>query len=114
MVDPGMNGGDALPPAIVIDVVDQDGAVFELRCQIGEIQLEVIAELELSGDDLFAWGMHIGGPGRGTLSPRLLRAAARELGRQWNARRVIIEGGIRTTGANPGHKPRRIIISVDD
>ncbi len=113
MVDKNPNGNDNPAPSLTIRVVEQDGNTFEIECFIDKIQLLAITELEMDNRDLIVTGLHIAGPGQGAVSPRLLRHAARELGRQWGADRVIIEGGIRTTGANPGHKPRTVTIRVE-
>jgi hypothetical protein len=88
--------------------------VFDLLVIAGTVRLEVITELVLVGDALLARGLHVSGQGPGTASAPLLRRAARELGQQWNARRVIIEGGVRTTGARPGHPPRRLVIPIHE
>jgi hypothetical protein len=53
------------------------------------------------------------GPGAGTIGLRELREFARQLGREQGVNRVLIEGGTRTTGANPGHTPQRIEIKVN-
>ncbi len=53
------------------------------------------------------------GPGAGTVGLRELREFARHLGREQGVQRVLIEGGTRTTGANPGHVPRRIEIKMN-
>jgi hypothetical protein len=100
-------------PAITIRILDQDEDVYELHVTAGDVHFEVITELVLEGDALIARGLHISGQGPGTASPSVLLAAARESGRSWNAHTNIIEGGVRTTGANPGHTPRQIIVSVD-
>jgi len=38
---------------------------------------------------------------------------ARSLSQQYGAKEVVIQGGTRTTGANPGQRPREIIIRID-
>jgi hypothetical protein len=54
------------------------------------------------------------GQGPGSVRIRELRELAREFGRQQGAKRVRIYGGVRTTGANRGHKPKPIMISVEE
>ncbi|MCA9074988.1 MAG: hypothetical protein KDA93_08150 [Planctomycetaceae bacterium] len=99
-------------PSIDIKILEQDGTTFDIQCVIGDVTIEVISDVWLEGSELILSGVHIDGPGPGTLSPKLLREAAREFGRQWEADRVIIRGGRRTTGAHPGHIPREIVIIV--
>ena len=66
-------------------------------------------EILREGDALILRGAHV--EGSGTWSE--LRAAAQQWGRANGVKRVVIEGGKRTTGANPGHIPRPIIIEVE-
>jgi hypothetical protein len=77
-------------------------------------EITVIAEMIKDGDALVLRGMHIDGPGAGSLGPRELRRLATDLGRQHGAKEVIIYGGKRTTGANPGHTPREVRFPVGE
>lgn len=52
-------------------------------------------------------------PGSGAIGLKQLKELARTLGRQVGAKTVQIVGETRTTGANPGHKPRPITIRLD-
>jgi hypothetical protein len=102
-------------PKIDIIVVEQDGNVFDLIVKIGDLQCEVVTELDLENDLLIARGLHMDGPGPGLISPASIRAAARKLALSWGARAVRIEGGVRTTGAAPGRRPRPLVIhAVED
>ena len=74
----------------------------------------MITEMTKEGDTLVLRGLHIDGPGAGSLGLRELRNLATDLGRQQGAKRVTIYGGTRTTGANPGHVPRPITFLVGD
>jgi hypothetical protein len=44
---------------------------------------------------------------------RELYEFARQLGRERGVNRVVVEGAKRTTGAMPGHIPRRVEIKVN-
>jgi hypothetical protein len=74
--------------------------------------INVIANQVKHGNRLILDKLHISGAGRGTSSLRELRGFARDLGKQNNVEQVVVRGGTRTTGANPGHVPREIIIRV--
>ncbi len=113
MNDASTTGSSHEPPSITIKILEQDGTAFDIHCLVGEIEIEIITDLQLEGTDLILFGLHIDGPGSGILSPALLRQTAREFGRHWGVERVIMHGGQRTTGVNPGHVPRKIVISVN-
>jgi hypothetical protein len=66
-----------------------------------------------NGNQLILDSMHIDGPGAGTSSLSELRDVARSLGQQYGVDEVIINGGTRTSGANPGKIPRSITIKVN-
>lgn len=69
---------------------------------------QVIGTMIREGDTLILRGVHI--DGRATLREAL--AVAREFGREQGVKRVIIEGGSRTTGARPGHAPRPLTVET--
>ena len=71
-------------------------------------EARVITEMVRDGDKLVLRGTHI--EGDGTLKEAL--AAAKSFGREQGAKQVVIEGGVRTTGANPGRAPRPITIDT--
>jgi hypothetical protein len=88
--------------------------VAELAATTAKGDITVITGMTKEGDTLILRGMHIDGPGAGSLGLRELRTLAKDLGRQQGAKRVTICGGTRTTGANPGHTPRPITFPVGD
>ena len=96
----------------MIRVVETDGDVVELVATTPNGEIRIITGMEWEGRDLVLRGMHVDGPGSGSLGLHTLRDLAREFGRQYFAESVIIQGGVRTTGANPGRVPRSIVISV--
>ena len=98
----------------MIRIVETDGDVVELVATTACGDVRIITGLERDGDNLILRGMHVDGPGARSLGLQGLRDLAREFGRQHSARFVIIHGGVRTTGANPGHVPRPIVISVKE
>jgi hypothetical protein len=98
----------------LVRIVETDGDVVELAATTAKGEVRVITGMTREGDTLILKGLHIDGPGAGSLGLRELRNLATDLGRQQGARRVTIYGGTRTTGANPGHTPRPITFPVGD
>jgi len=95
-------------------IINQDGDVFEYSMAgANGSEITVITSQIIEGNSLILNGLHIDGAGAGSSSLRELRQFARDLGRQHGVEQVVIRGGVRTTGANPGHKPRDITIRVD-
>lgn len=99
-------------PPIDIVLLEKDGETFHFIVRIGHQSVEVITELSVEGDVLVADHLHIEGPGTGLISPAALRDAARKLALSWGTRAIRIHGGIRTTGAAPGHRPRPLLIEA--
>jgi hypothetical protein len=75
--------------------------------------ITVITEMTKKGDQLLLKGTHIDGGGKGSSSLSELKELARDFGRQQGVKEILVEGGRRTTGANPGKVPRPIRIKVD-
>lgn len=98
---------------IEIVLLEKDGDVFHFAVQIGSKSFEVVTNLTLEGDVLVAHELHVDGAGPGHFSPAELRAAARELAQSWGATAVRIQGGMRTTGASPGRRPRPLTIAAN-
>ena len=98
----------------MIRIVETDGDVVELAATTLNGEIQIITVLERVGRDIILRGMHVDGPGAGSLGLQTLRNLAREFGKQHSAERVIIHGGTRTTGANPGRVPLPIVILVGE
>jgi hypothetical protein len=89
-------------------IVERDGNVVIVTFRGSAGEARVITELVRVGDTLILRGAHI----EGAASLREAIKAAAQFGREQGAKRVIIEGGRRTTGANPGHMPRPITVET--
>jgi hypothetical protein len=100
-------------PAIDIVLLEKDGDAFHFLVQVGSESLEVVTTLEMQGELLVARDLHIEGPGPGLISPRLLLAVARKRALSWGATAIMIYGGVRTTGASLGHRPRPLQIEAN-
>jgi hypothetical protein len=86
--------------------------VLHLECESRRGTIEVITGLRIEGDTAYLDGLHVGGPGTGAWGIAELRRCARELGRELGVRRLVIHGGVRTSGANPGRVPRPIVLRL--
>jgi len=91
-----------------VHILERDGNVIHAVFNVAKGKAEVIAEALKVGNTLVLKGAHISG--QGTLREAL--EAAKAFGREQGVTRVVIEGGIRSTGANPGHIPRPIILET--
>jgi hypothetical protein len=91
-----------------VTILEREGNVIigSFKGSAGEARF--ITEMVREGDTLILRGTHI--EGQGTLKEAL--NVAKQFGHEQGASRVIIEGGRRTRGANPGHVPRPIIIET--
>ena len=85
-----------------IKLVEQDGNIYQFSIPGSNGDLSVVTEMTQSGNQLILNGMHIDGPGAGSSSLGQLRNIARALGQQYGVDEVVINGGTRTSGANPG------------
>ena len=95
-------------PTDKLQIVERDGDVVRI---VGAGP-EVIARMLRSGGDLVLEGLSIDGAGRGSQGLKELRRLAREFGADQGAKRILIRGTPRTTGAKPGKIPREIVIDV--
>ena len=95
-----------------ITILERDADAIHFLAQGPRGQIEVITSLTIESETAILRGLHIDGPGPGSLGVRELRELTRELGRQLGVRRVVIFGATRYTGANPGRVPRPIVIEV--
>jgi hypothetical protein len=68
----------------------------------------VMAEVSLRDRTLCLRGMHIEGPDPNTMGPANLRVLAEAVMERMNCDGIEIEGGTRSTGANPGRRPRPV------
>lgn len=91
-----------------IRILQQEGNVIIAAFDGAAGEARVATELVREGETLILRGAHI--EGQATLKEAL--EAAKQFGRENGAKRIIIEGGRRTTGANPGHIPRPIILET--
>lgn len=65
------------------------------------------------GDKLHLNGLHLQGSSAGQVGRSNMWNMAKDLGKQFNAKEVIIQGGKRTTGKYKGTVPSPITIKVN-
>jgi hypothetical protein len=101
---------DAVFLSITIDV--SEGPVVIVSIEIAEGCLEVMAEIETDEKRrvITAKGLHLHGAGfdANGLGPIRLRQIARAMLEELDYDECRIEGGVRTTGANPGRRPKPV------
>jgi len=118
---PGAKGGTAAGEAAgaakgtanKIKLIEQDGITHEFSISRPSGNLSVVTDVVKNDNQLILNGLHIDGPGAGVSSLSELRDFARTLGKQYGVDEVVINGGVRTSGANPGKTPRSITIKVN-
>ena len=94
---------------LAFKVLEREGDVIIGSFKGAAGEARVITEATMEGDTLFLRGTHI--EGKGTLREAL--GVARQMGDSAGAKKVVIEPGTRTTGANPGRTPRPLVIDLE-
>lgn len=96
---------------MIVRIVEHDSqGALHLQCETQEGTIEVITDVRIEAGTAYLQQLHIDGPGAGTFGVQKLRLLAQEMSRQLGVTRLVIQGGRRTTGANPGRVPRPIVI----
>jgi hypothetical protein len=90
---------------------DNDYIGFVLNSDKGEI-IVVAKGISQQGDKLIIDDLSIQGGGPNTAGPASMRQFARDIGKAFGVKEVDIQGGRRTSGANPGRIPIPIKIKV--
>jgi hypothetical protein len=97
---------------MIIDIIGEqsEGSVATARIETAAGTLMVMAEVALDGRCLTLRGLHVHGTDVGANDLRVvgLRRMVREVMEDLNVDEIIIEGSVRTTGADPGRTPRRL------
>lgn len=94
-------------------LLEKDGDVHEFSVKLAKGELIVITKVDVDGNVLTLRDLHVDGAGPGTSSAFELRQVIRAFGQSFGTSTVIVHGFARTTGANPGHTPRPIILRVE-
>ncbi len=96
---------------VKIGEISDDVIVFSSK--FGDEAVEGIANFKMVGDKLHLNGLHLQGSSAGQVGRSNMWNMAKDLGKQFNAKEVIIQGGKRTTGKYKGTVPSPITIKVN-
>lgn len=91
-----------------VRIIDREGDLVIGAFSVANGEARFTGTLIREGDDLIVRGAHI----EGDATMKEVLRVANQYGRENGVKRVIIEGGKRTTGINPGHFPRPIIVNI--
>lgn len=95
---------------VKIGAVEDDVMMFSSK--IGNETVEGITNFTVKEGKLYLNQLHLQGSSAGKVGRESLWDIARDLGRQYNVKEVIIQGGRRTTGKYKGQIPSPITIKV--
>jgi hypothetical protein len=93
---------------ITVELVEIDGAAMLVLITTPVGKVEVLANVTLAGRTLYVREAHIQGLNAGALGRAGLNAIGRKVLEEIDADEIVIEGSTRTTGKNPGRRPRPI------
>ena len=96
---------------VKIGVVEGDVMMFSSK--IGKETVEGITNFVVKDGKLYLNQLHLQGSSAGNVGREALWDMAKDLGRQYNVKEVIIQGGKRTTGKYKGQVPSMIEIKVN-
>jgi hypothetical protein len=91
-----------------IQILEQDRDVVHMKVVAGDTGFEVMANVVHEEGTLTLREVHVSRTSGSFVSPSIYLRAAREFQRLFSAELLIIHGGVRTSGASPGHQPRPI------
>jgi hypothetical protein len=89
-----------------IDTHEPPVALIKISTPVGDLRL--LALIVFEDDTLYMRGAHVEGLYAGACGRAGLNAIGRKLLEVANVSRIVIQGGIRTTGRNAGRRPKII------
>ena len=104
-------GAQGVSNLVKIGEISDDVIVFSSK--FGDEVVEGMANFKMVGDKLHLNGLHLQGSSAGKVGRVNMWEMAKDLGKQFNAKQVIIQGGKRTTGKYKGKIPSPITINVN-
>lgn len=98
-------------------MIERAGDVIHIAVKTAKGEVEVVAHVAKEGDRLVLKKLYVQGAGANSLGVRELRQLerefAQEIGKREGVKEVIIEGGKRESGANPGKISRSRTCKID-
>lgn len=82
-----------------------DDPVITLIVDTPAGRMPFVAELVVTGQTLLLKGVHVQDLQPNVVGPANLRVIARALMERMEFDEIVVEGAVRTTGANPGRRP---------
>jgi hypothetical protein len=95
---------DSAEILIEFDLVEEDEAIVLITTPAGVI--EIAGAVSVAGRVLYLDGVHIQGLHPGAVGRAGLNAIGRKLLEEADVDKIVIQGGVRTTGCNKGRRPR--------
>ena len=95
------------PADLSFDMVDDltSDPVITIRMETPIRRLSLTAEPKMDGATLILRGLHVQGASANKIGAANLMVLARTVMERMDIDRLVVEGALRTTGANPGHRP---------
>jgi hypothetical protein len=106
----GGSDGGAKPLAKIVDI-DRDVMIFSAK--IDDEAIAGTSHFSVKDNILSLDGLHIQGSKAGKVGRANMWKVAKDIGRQFGATEVHIQGGVRTSGKYKGQKPSPLVIKVD-
>lgn len=103
--------GKAADAVVKIGTIEDDVMMFSAK--VGDETIEGITNFTIREGRLYLTQLHLQGSSAGNIGRPALWKIGKELGRQFNVKEVIIQGGKRTTGKYKGKVPSPVVIKVD-
>jgi hypothetical protein len=94
----------------IVRIIEEDGNVMHAVVQTAAGPVTVMANVIREPHRLLLAQIHVEGTG---LTGAIIKEAAKELGLKNGVSEVVLYGGMRTSGANPGRTPRTIRVQVE-
>lgn len=97
----------------LVKILHVEDDIMMFSSKVGKETVEGISNFTVKEGKLYLNQMHLQGSSAGKVGRESLWEMARDLGRQYNVKEVIIQGGRRTTGKYKGQMPSPITIKVN-
>jgi hypothetical protein len=94
------------------NILDQDGKIIIYSTKIGDEVIKFGGEFDKVDDVLTIKNLDIDGNLTNKLGINGLKEMINNFGRDQGVSKVIVEGAKRTTGANPGRLPARLVFDI--